>query len=302
MSEWSKPDLSMTVALVAGATRGAGRGMAVQLGACGATVICTGRSTREHGTTGRPETIDETAELVTAAGGRGVAIRCDHSDPGQVEALFERVRAEFGQLDVLVNDLWGGEKYISFGPFWETPVEHPVRLIPQALISHIITARLGVPLMLERGRGLILEITDGDTLNYRGSLLYDLVKTSVIRLAQDMAADFDKAGLDGMTAVALTPGFLRSEEMLDHFGVTEANWRDAVARDPYFAESETPAYIGRAVAHLAADPDVHVKNGMALATWHLSREYGFVDADGRRPHWQEFFERMQREGVQPVFP
>jgi NAD(P)-dependent dehydrogenase (short-subunit alcohol dehydrogenase family) len=229
------------VAVVAGATRGAGRGIAVELGATGATVYCTGRSVRGRPSDlNRPETVDETAELVTAAGGQGIAVRTDHTNEEEVRALFERVRREQnGRLDILVNDVWGGESLVSWGtPFWEQDLEAAAKLLERAVFSHIVTSRYGVPLMVARGEGLIIEITDGDTLDYRGNFLYDLVKTSVIRLAVGMAGDLsgrmvttepggklERQALK-ITALALTPGFLRSEEMLDHFGVTEANWQD----------------------------------------------------------------------------
>ncbi|MBI5811572.1 MAG: SDR family NAD(P)-dependent oxidoreductase [Meiothermus silvanus] len=296
------------VAVVAGATRGCGRGIAVELGAAGTTVYCTGRSTRGNPSDlNRPESIEETAELVTKAGGIGIAVRVDHTQEDQVKALFERVRAEQnGRLDILVNDVWGGDPLVEWGkPFWELDVAQGWRLLERSVYSHILTSRYAVPLMVERDAGLIVEVTDGDSLSYRGNFFYDLVKTTVIRLAYAMAEEFKSnryvgeggaksaEAPKGITAVALTPGFLRSEAILDHFGVTEANWRDAIAKDPYYAESETPHYIGRAVVALACDPNVHQKAGKALATWHLSREYGFKDIDGRQPHWQEFFDRMQ---------
>lgn len=297
------------VAVVAGATRGCGRGIAVELGAAGARVYCTGRSTKGRPSDlGRPETIEETAELVSRAGGEGIALRVDHTQEGEVKALFERVRAEQGKLDILVNDVWGGDSLTEWGkPFWEADVAQGWRLLERSVYSHLLTSRYAVPLMLERNQGLIIEVTDGDNLNYRGNFFYDLVKTSVIRLAFAMSEEFranryvpeggtmvkPSGATKNITALALTPGFLRSEAMLDHFGVSEANWRDAIAKDPYYAESETPHYIGRAVVALASDPKVHEKAGKALATWHLAREYGFSDIDGRQPHWQEFFERMQ---------
>lgn len=297
--------LNGKVAVVAGATRGCGRGIAVELGAAGATVYCTGRSTRGAlSDLGRLETIDETAEKVTAAGGRGIAVRVDHTREDQVRALFERVGREAGRLDILVNDVWGGDPLIEWGkPFWELDTAQGWRLLERSVYSHILTSRYGVPLMLAQNSGLVVEVTDGDSLSYRGNFFYDLVKTTVIRLAHDMAQEFGgkrinvngqpDAAVADITAVALTPGFLRSEAMLEHFGVTEANWRDAIAKDPYYAESETPHYIGRAVVALACDPKVGEKSGRALATWHLSREYGFTDIDGRAPHWQEFYDRMQ---------
>ncbi|GIW33112.1 SDR family oxidoreductase [Meiothermus sp.] len=296
-------NLKGKIAVVAGATRGCGRGIAVELGAAGATVYCTGRSTRGHPSDlNRPETIEETAELVTQAGGKGIAVRVDHTKEDQVKDLFERVKAEQGKLDILVNDVWGGDAIVEWGkPFWELDMAQGWRLLERSVYSHFLTSRYAVPLMLEQNAGLIIEVTDGDTLNYRGNFFYDLVKTTVIRLAHNMAEEFqsNRYQSDGsrlpeatknITALALTPGFLRSEAMLEHFGVSEANWRDAIAKNPYYAESETPHYIGRAVVALASDPKVHEKAGQALATWHLSREYGFTDIDGRAPHWQEFYE------------
>ena len=277
-------ELSGRVALVAGATRGAGRGIARALGAAGATVYCTGRSTRGHpATAGRPETIEETAEMVSAAGGIGIAVRVDHTLPDEVAALIARVRAEHSRLDVLVNDVWGGDALTVWGvPFWEHSLADGLLMQQRAVHSHLITSHCAAPLMVERRQGLIVEITDGESPDYRGNLFYDLAKASAIRLALAMAADLRP---HGVTAVALTPGFLRSEAMLEHFGVTEANWRDAAAKDPDFIVSETPTYIGRAVVALASDPHVVAKTGQALSTWRLSEEHGFTDADGTRPHW-----------------
>ena len=192
--------------------------------------------------------------MVTAEGGRGIAVRTDHTAESEVERLFERVRAEEGRLDVLVNDIWGGDALTEWGsPFWSLSTAQGQALLERAVHSHIITSRHGAPLMIERNGGLIVEVTDGDTFGYRGNLFYDLAKNAVIRLAYAMAGDLHA---HRVTALAVTPGFLRSEHVLDHFGVTEANWRDAIEKDPYFAESETPCYVGRAVAALAADPDV----------------------------------------------
>jgi NAD(P)-dependent dehydrogenase (short-subunit alcohol dehydrogenase family) len=279
------------VAVVAGATRGAGRGIACELGAAGATVYCTGRSVRGALASGadRPETIDETAEMVTASGGTGIAVRVDHTDEAQVRALFERVQAEQGGLDVLVNDVWGGEKLTQFNvPFWELDLERGFKMVRQAVFSHVVTSRHAAPLLMRRGRGLIVEITDGDTFMYRGNLFYDLVKTSIIRLAFAMAYELRRKGV---AAVAVTPGFLRSEEMLDLFGVTEANWRDGAQKEPHFIASETPCFVGRAVAALAADPEVGKRSGRVFSSWGLSREYGFTDADGRRPDWGRYYEQ-----------
>ena len=292
------PDRSLRdqVAVVAGATRGAGRGIARMLGAAGATVYCTGRSARGRpATPGRPETIEETAELVTAEGGRGIAIRTDHTVEAEVERLFARVRAEAGRLDVLVNDIWGGDALTEWGtPFWELSTAQGFVLLERAVHTHIITSRHGAPLMIERNAGLIVEVTDGDTFGYRGNLFYDLAKNAVVRLAYAMAGDLHA---HGVTALALTPGFLRSEHVLDSFGVTEANWRDAIEKDPYFAESETPCLVGRVVAALAADPDVARKGGRLFAAWTLAKEYGIDDVDGRRPDWGTFFPRKVREIV-----
>ena len=284
------------VAVVGGATRGAGRGIARMLGAAGATVYCTGRSVRGRlATPGRPETIEETAELVTAGGGRGIAVRTDHTVEAEVEQLFARVRAEAGRLDVLVNDVWGGDALTEWGtPFWELSTAQGLQLLERAVHSHLITSRHGAPLMVERNAGLIVEVTDGDTLGYRGNLFYDLAKNAVARLAYAMAADLHA---HHVTALAITPGFLRSEHVLDSFGVTEANWRDAIEKDPYFGESETPCLVGRVVAALAADPEVARKSGRLFAAWTLSKEYGIDDVDGRRPDWGTFFPRKVQEIV-----
>lgn len=280
------------IAVVAGATRGAGRGIAVALGAAGATVYVTGRSVRGQPATGtRPETIEQTAELVTAAGGVGIPVRVDHTVPEEVAALFARVRAEQdGRLDILINDVWGGDALTKWGtPFWEHALEDGLLMQRRAVHSHIITSVYGAPLMVARNQGLIVEITDGDTYDYRGNLYYSLAKTSAIHLAAALAADLRRFGAPGVTAVAVTPGFLRSEEMLDGFGVSEATWRDAIAQDPHFAASETPAYVGRAVAALASDPNVGAKSGKALSSWALAREYGFTDADGSQPDWGAYY-------------
>jgi NAD(P)-dependent dehydrogenase (short-subunit alcohol dehydrogenase family) len=277
--------LNDRVALVAGGTRGAGRGIAVELGAAGATVYVTGRSTRaSRSEMNRPETIEKTAELVDRAGGRGVPVRVDHARPDEVEALIERIDAEQdGRLDVLVNDVWGGDPLADWtSPFWQQSLDDALRMVRNGIETHIVTSRFAVPLMVRRGAGLVIEITDGASDDYRGSLYYDLVKSAVIRLAKGQAAELAP---HGVTAVALTPGFLRSEAMLDHFGVTADTWRDAVEKDRHFVASETPAYIGRAVAALAADPDVARFAGQALSTWGLQREYDFTDADGTQPDW-----------------
>ncbi len=293
--------LTGKIALVAGATRGAGRGIACMLGAAGATVYCTGRSTRATpvaqpmpGTpftlAQRPETIEETAELVQEHGGSAIAVRVDHTIEREVQGLFERVGREQGRLDILVNDVWGGDELTEWGtPFWELSIEKGLLMQQRAVHSHIITSRYAAPLMVERRQGLIVEITDGDTPRYRGSLFYDLAKTSVIRLAFAMAEELRP---HQVSALALTPGFLRSEAMLEHFGVTEANWQAGAQRDPHFIASETPFYVGRAVAALAADPQVASKAGGAFSSWGLAEEYGFTDLDGRQPHWGRYFKEQ----------
>ncbi|GIN10278.1 SDR family oxidoreductase [Shouchella clausii] len=276
------------VTVVAGATRGAGRGIAVSLGEAGATVYCTGRSTRgQLSNMNRKETIDETAELVTEAGGNGIAVRVDHTVEKEVKALFERIRSEQdGQLDILVNDIWGGDPLTEWNTsFWEHSLDNGLLMQRRAVHSHMITSYYGVPLMVARKQGLLIEITDGTDYRYRGNLYYSLAKSSVIHLAQSMSAELRP---HNVTALALTPGFLRSEAMLDHFGVTENNWREAGKQDPHFLMSETPAYIGRAVAALASDPHVAQKSGQALSTWSLSEEYGFTDRDGSQPHWGNY--------------
>ncbi len=237
--------------------------------------------------------------MITARGGVGIAVQVDHSQPAQVEALFARVAAEqAGALDILVNDIWGGETLVEWEkPFWEIAVDKALTMIERALFTHIITSRYGVPLMIARKQGLIIEVTDGDTLTYRGNLAYDFVKTGVMRLALSQAAELTAKGLDGITALAVTPGFLRSEQMLDHFGVSETNWQDAAKNDPYFAGSETPYYLARAIVALAADPNIHAKHGQTFASWTLSDEYDFVDVDGQRPHWGRFYQAMHAKQV-----
>jgi NAD(P)-dependent dehydrogenase (short-subunit alcohol dehydrogenase family) len=277
------------VAVVAGATRGAGRGIACMLGEAGATVYCTGRSIRGKPAGGRPETIEETAEMVTVRGGTGIAVQVDHTAESQVQALFERIKAEQTGLDILVNDIWGGDELTQFGtPFWQLDLGKGLSMLRQAVHSHIITSRYGAPLLIERGHGLIIEITDGDSYTYRGNLFYDLVKVSVIRLAFAMARELRTRNV---ASLAVTPGYLRSEAMLEHYGVTEANWREAAKNEPNFIASETPFFVGRAVTALAADPNVFQKSGRVFSSWNLSDEYGFTDIDGNRPHWGKHFEK-----------
>ncbi|MQY34226.1 hypothetical protein SRB17_21920 [Streptomyces sp. RB17] len=291
--------LQDTVALVAGATRGAGRGIAVELGAAGATVYVTGRSTRERRSEyDRPETIEDTADLVTAAGGRGIAVPVDHLDQPAVRALVERIDHEQGRLDLLVNDIWGGEKLFEWDtPVWEHDLDNGLRLLRLAVETHAITSHFALPLLLRRPGGLVVEMTDGtadynrDT--YRVNFFYDLAKASVLRMAFALGHEL---GPRGATAVALTPGWLRSELMLDAYGVREVNWRDALARQPHFAISETPRYVGRAVAALAADPEVARLNGQSLSSGGLAQVYGFTDLDGSRPDAWRYLVEVQDAG------
>jgi NAD(P)-dependent dehydrogenase (short-subunit alcohol dehydrogenase family) len=278
------------IALVAGATRGAGRAIAIELGRAGATVYVTGRSTRaDRSPINRPETIEETAELVSSAGGEGIAIRVDHTKEEEIVTLFQRIRSERkGQLDILVNDVWGGDPLADWGKgFWEGSLANGLLMQRQAVHSHIMTAYFAAPFMIERKAGLIIEITDGVGYHYRGNLFYSLAKIGVSHLAQAMAADLKT---HGVTALAVTPGFLRSEAMLEHFGVREENWRHAAEKDIHFLQSETPYFVARGIAALAADPKVAEKSGQLLSSWGLSDEYGFIDIDGRRPHWGRYAE------------
>ncbi|MCX3292466.1 SDR family oxidoreductase [Streptomyces sp. NEAU-H22] len=287
------------VALVAGATRGAGRGIAVELGAAGATVYVTGRSTRARRSEyDRPETIEDTADLVTAAGGRGIAVPTDHLDRAQVKALVDRIADEQGRLDVLVNDIWGGEKLFEWDtPLWEHDLDNGLRLLRLAVETHAVTAHHALPLLLGNPGGLVVEVTDGtadyNAENYRVNFFYDLAKASVLRMAFALGHEL---GPRGATAVALTPGWLRSELMLDGFGVREENWHDALERVPHFAISETPHYVGRAVAALAADADVARWNGQSLSSGGLAQVYGFTDLDGSRPDAWRYLVEVQDAG------
>ncbi|MFE4635537.1 SDR family oxidoreductase [Streptomyces sp. NPDC056773] len=284
------------VALVAGATRGAGRGIAVELGARGATVYVSGRSTRgRRSEYDRPETIEETAELVTAAGGRGIAVVADHLVPEQVEALVGRIGAEQGRLDVLVNDIWGGERLFEWdSTVWEHDLDKGLRLLRLAVETHAVTSHYALPLLLREPGGLVVEMTDGtaeyNASRYRVSFFYDIAKSAVLRMAFALGHE---VGPRGATAVALTPGWLRSEMMLDAFGVTEANWRDALAKVPHFGISETPFYVGRAVAALAADPELARWNGQSLSSGQLAQVYGFTDVDGSRPDAWRYMVEVQ---------
>src|ERR1700675_4151098 len=303
-----KKVLQGKIALVAGATRGAGRGIAIALGEAGATVYCTGRSSRKSlrkssgksskellAPPGLRETIEETAELVTAAGGHGIAVKVDHESPAEVKKLAARIKRQNSGLDILVNDVWGGDALTEWSkPFWTVNLENGLKMLKQAVHSHIITAHYAAPLMLGRKGGIIFEITDGDAFYYRGNLFYDLVKISVIRLAFAMSRELRKRDI---ASVALTPGFLRSEAVLDHFKVSEANWQEAGKKNKNsavqndaadFMMSESPRYVGRAVVALATDLQAKKKSGRVFSSWGLAREHKFTDLDGRRPDWGRY--------------
>jgi NAD(P)-dependent dehydrogenase (short-subunit alcohol dehydrogenase family) len=293
--------LAGKVALVSGATRGGGRGIAVALGEAGATVYATGRSTRERRSEiDRPETIEETAELVTAAGGEGIAVAVDHLDPGQVRRLIERIDSERGRLDVLVNDIWGAEHLFEWDtPLWEHDLDRGLRLLRLAIDTHLITSHHALALLLRRPDGLVVEVTDGTAAynadHYRVSMFYDLAKASVLRIAWAQAQEVRS---HQGTAVALTPGWMRSEVMLEHHGVSEGNWRQATERTPHFCISETPRYLGRAVAALAGDPEVARWNGQSLSSGQLAQVYGFTDLDGTQPDcWRYMVEVVERAGA-----
>ena len=287
------------VALVAGATRGAGRGIATELGAAGATVYVTGRSTgTQRSEYDRPETIEETAERVTAAGGKGIAIQADHLVPEQVKAVVDRIRAEAGRLDILVNDIWGGEGKFGWNKaVWEHDLEMGLHLIELGVHTHLITAHHALPLLIETPGGLLVEVTDGtkayNETHYRLSPFYDLVKSAIIRMAWAHAKDLEK---HGATSVCITPGWLRSEMMLDGFKVTEANWRDATKKVPHFVISESPRFVGRAVAALAADPDRARWNGQSTSSGDLAKVYGFTDVDGSRPDAWRYLVEVEEAG------
>jgi NAD(P)-dependent dehydrogenase (short-subunit alcohol dehydrogenase family) len=288
------------IALVAGATRGGGRGIAVALGEAGATVYATGRTTREQRSEiDRPETIEETAELVTAAGGEGIAVQVDHLDPAQVAALVKRIDAERGRLDVLVNDIWGAEHLFKFNtPVWEHDLDNGLRLLHLAIDTHLITSHHALPLLIREPAGLLVEVTDGtaeyNADHYRVNAFYDLAKTAVIRMAWGLSQEL---GEHGGTAVAITPGWMRSELMLEHHSVSEENWRDATERTPHFCISESPRFVGRAVAALARDPDVTRWNGQSVSSGQLAQVYGFTDLDGTQPDcWRYMVEVIEAGG------
>jgi NAD(P)-dependent dehydrogenase (short-subunit alcohol dehydrogenase family) len=290
--------LKGSVALVAGATRAAGRGIAVQLGAAGATVYVTGRTTRaQRSEMNRPETIDETAKLVNRAGGRGIAVQVDHLEPGEVKALIERIETEHGALHVLVNDIWGATRMEWGKTVWESDLDYGLRTLRLAVDTHAITSHFALPLMIRTPGGLVVEVTDGtdayNATHYRVSFFYDLAKGAVNRMAFALAHELEP---HGATAVSLTPGWLRSEAMLEAYGVADANWREATKIQPHFAISESPAFVGRAVAALAADPDRARWNGRSLSSGELAKVYGFTDLDGSRPDAWRYMVEVQDAG------
>lgn len=297
--------LSDKVALVAGATRGASRAIAVALGEAGATVYVTGRTSRGSdgaetvvSEVGRAtETIEDTADLVTAAGGTGIAVRTDHLAPDQVRALVRRIDEAHGRLDILVNGAWGGDRLIEFDTkAWEVDLDKGLRMLRLGIDSHLITSHFALPLVIKQPGGLVIEMTDGTAefnKTYRNNLFFDIAKNVPIRAAFGIAQELKEYG---GTAVSLSPGFLRSEGMLDHFGVTEENWRDAIAKEPHFAVAESPAYIGRAVVALATDTDRARWNGASLSSGELAKVYGFTDTDGSRPDAFGYFQDIVFDG------
>ena len=291
--------LAGKVAIVAGGTRGAGRGIAIELGAAGATVYITGRTTRQRQSDyGRPETIEETAEMVAAAGGHGIPIRVDHLEPEEVAALVARVRRDHGRLDVLVNDIWGGEYLAEWNkPVWEHSLANGLRMLRLAIDTHLITSHFALPLMIERPGGLLVEVTDGtadyNAETYRLSVFYDLAKVGTTRMAWAHAKDLAP---HGATSVSITPGWMRSEIMLETYGVTEETWRDATAQEPHFVMSETPRFVGRAIAALAADAERHRWNGQSLSSGQVAKVYGVTDIDGSQPDFWRYLREVQEPG------
>lgn len=276
--------LSGHVAVVAGATRGAGRGIARALGEAGATVYCTGRSVKgQPSPYKRPETIDETAEMINDAGGTAIPVRVDHTIEAEVEALFARIDREHQRLDIVADGVAGEDPMMGqYGNFWQVDLKDADAVFRQALTSHIITAKHAAPFMIRHRRGLIVEVTENDLLTAGGNPMAQSVKVALRVFALTMAAELKD---HGVSALAITPGFLRSESMLEHHGVTEANWRDAGKQDPNFLESESPLFVGRAVVALAADPDILKQTGQLFSSWEVARRYGLTDYDGRRPDW-----------------
>jgi NAD(P)-dependent dehydrogenase (short-subunit alcohol dehydrogenase family) len=269
---------------VAGATRGAGRGIARALGEAGATVYCTGRSvTGKPSPYGRPETIDETAAMVTAAGGTAIALRVDHTNENDVKVLFRRIMRAHKRIDIVVDSVAGEDPLMGqYGFLWQADLKNADAIFRQALTSRIITAKHAALAMMPARRGLVVEVTENDIIGGGGNPPSQAVKMAQKALPLLWAAELAP---HGVAVIAITPGFLRSESMLQHLGVAEDNWREAGTKDPNFLQSESPLFVGRAVAALAADPKVQERTGMLLSSWELARDYGFRDYDGRRPDW-----------------
>jgi NAD(P)-dependent dehydrogenase (short-subunit alcohol dehydrogenase family) len=297
-TQQAQKPLSGKVALVSGATRGAGRGIARALGEAGATVYCTGRSVKDNPSPyKRPETIDETAALITGAGGKAIPVRVDHRVESEVEALFARIDREHGRIDVVVNSVAGEDPLAgTYGWFWDADLTNSAKALENSLLTHIITAKHAAKLMMRGRSGLIVEVTEGDSLGAGGNPVKQVVKLALKGNALAMATELHP---HGVAVVAITPGFLRSESMLEGFGVTEQNWRDGGKKDKNFLESESPLYIGRAVAALAADPTIMKRTGQLFSSWELSREYKFTDYDGRRPDWGKL--KIDFSGMPPDF-
>ncbi len=295
--------LEGAVAVVTGATRGCGRAIAVELGRRGATVYVAGRTTRScPSPMKRPETIEDTADLVDAAGGHGIAVRCDFTAAADVDALRARIQAgPGGRIDILIDDVWGGDPFVDFStPYWESDLQVALDVVHNAIDTHLIALHRLLPLVIARPGGLVAEVTDGDTDGYTGAgLPYFLSKSGIRAIGRALGAELARYGCTGL---AVTPGFLRSEAMLDHFGVTEQNWRDAVGTTapPDFAVSETPGYLGRGIAALAADPDASRFAGQTLASWTLMREYDFIDTDGSQPDFGRWLADVRNAGVDPA--
>ena len=293
--------LAGQVALVAGATRGAGRAIATELARAGAYVYATGRSSRDNGPSeiGRPETIEDTGDMMLAAGGAGQALRVDHLDPDQVAALTIQIEAEQGRLDILVNDIFGGDRYMQWDKkLWEHDLDGGLRMLRMGIDTHLVTAATALPLMLAGGAGLVVEMTDGTSeynkkFRERVGFYYDLVKAAVERITIGLTAEL--AGT-GVTALAVTPGWLRSEGMLDEFGVTEPNWRDALPRVPHFCISESPSYVGRGIAALAADDGLARYAGQVLTSYDLAKAYGVTDTDGSQPDCWSYVVEVEDAG------
>jgi NAD(P)-dependent dehydrogenase (short-subunit alcohol dehydrogenase family) len=294
--------LSGAVAVVAGATRGAGRGIARALGEAGATVYCTGRSARGRPSPyNRPETIEETAEIINAAGGSAIALRVDHTAEAEVAELFDRIDREQRRLDILINSVAGEDPQMrGWSPLWEVNLTRAEALLRQALLSRVSTAKHAARLMIRRRRGLIVEVTENDLLLSSGDVITQLLRASHKILATLYAAELRKHGVVG---IAITPGFLRSERLLEYFGVTEENWRAAGAKDRNFLESESPVFVGRAIVALATDPAIRERTGQLFSSWEVGREYGLTDTDGRRPDWGQLeidYSRVPRSILQAM--